>query len=222
MTSDLLDTNVSDRITWYSRLLTGCGKLVFFIKLCLMEFQVGYLALFCLFSLMNGFWVVLNGKRLQDYLVNAGVPQGSIFGPVFFLQYIDDVVCYIAIYAEDTTLYFKLYQTSDLWQQLELPSNLESDLPNITDLCIKCLVDFIVGKTQLVPYDRSNNSGAIDKKNYILRCCDSLFLLNRIGALIFSLLLNLQPRELESWLILWSIFLRRFLFISINLPYGLA
>ena len=142
--------------------------------------------------------MVLDGKRLQDYLVNAGVPQDSIFGPVFFLQYIDVVVCYIAIYAEDTTLYFKLYQTSDLWQQLELPSNLESDLPNITDLCIKCLVDFIVGKTQLVRYDRSNNSGAIDKKNHILRCCDSLFLLNRIGALIFSLLLNLQPRELES------------------------
>ena len=149
MTSDLLDTNVSDRITWYSRLLTGCGKLVFFIKLCLMEFQVGYLALFCLFSLMNGFWVVLDRKRLQDYLVNAGVPPGSIFGPVFFLQYIDDVVCYIAIYAEDTTLYFKLYQTSDLWQQLELPSNLESDGQTLQTWALSVLLILLLGKLNL-------------------------------------------------------------------------
>ena len=31
-------------------------------------------------------------------------------------------------YADDTTLYFKCDQPSDLWQQLELASELESDL----------------------------------------------------------------------------------------------
>ena len=34
----------------------------------------------------------------------------------------------IAIYADDTTLYSKCDQASDLWQQLELASELESDL----------------------------------------------------------------------------------------------
>ena len=40
----------------------------------------------------------------------------------------DDVICNIAVYADDTTLYNKCDQVFDLWQQLELASKLESDL----------------------------------------------------------------------------------------------
>ena len=40
----------------------------------------------------------------------------------------DNVVCDIAIYADDTTLYSKCDQASDLRQQLELGSELEYDL----------------------------------------------------------------------------------------------
>ena len=64
--------------------------------------------------------------------VNAGISQGSILGPTFFLPYINDlpndVICNIAIYADDATLYSNCDQASDLWQQLELSSELESDL----------------------------------------------------------------------------------------------
>ena len=76
--------------------------------------------------------VVLDGKSSQEYPVNVGVFQDSILGPTLFLQYIndppDDVMCDIAIYADDTTLYSKCDRASDLWQQLELASELEADL----------------------------------------------------------------------------------------------
>ena len=68
--------------------------------------------------------VVLDGKSSQKYPVNAGVPQGSILGLTLFLLYSndlpDDVICNIAICADDTTLYSKCDQASDLRQQLEL------------------------------------------------------------------------------------------------------
>ena len=110
--------------------------------------------------------MVLNGTCSQEYPVKAGVPQGSIFGPTLFLLYIndlpDDVICDIAIYADDTTLYSRCDRTSDLWQQLELASELESDLRDTVDWGKQWLVDFNAGKTQLDWFDRSNNNGTMD------------------------------------------------------------
>ena len=81
-----------------------------------------------LFDLISSFFsnrwfrVTLDGKSSQDYPVNAAVPQGTILGPTLFLLYINDlpdnVICNIAIYAGDTTLYSKFDVASDLWQQL--------------------------------------------------------------------------------------------------------
>ena len=66
----------------------------------------------------------------------------------------------ITTYA-DTTPYSKCDQASDLWQQLELASDLESDLQNTVVRGRKWLVDFNAGKTQLVSFDWSNNTGLI-------------------------------------------------------------
>ena len=127
-----------------------------------------------IFGLISSFlsnrwlWVVLDGKSSQEYPVNAGVPEGSILGPTLFLLYINDlpvdVIYSIAIYADDTTLYSKCDQASDLWQQLEFASELESDLRDTVDWGRKWLVDFNARKTQLVSFDRSKNTGAIDMK----------------------------------------------------------
>ena len=96
-----------------------------------------------IFGLISSFpsngrlWVFLDGISPQEYPINAGVPRGSILSPTLFLLYIndlpDDVFCNIAIYADETTLYSKCDQASDLWQQLKLASELESDLQDIVD-----------------------------------------------------------------------------------------
>ena len=109
--------------------------------------------------------MVLDGKSSQEYPVNAGVPQRSILGPTLFLLYIndlpDDVISDIAIYADGTTLYSKWDQASCPWQQLELASELESDLQDTVEWGRKWLVDFNTGKTELV---LSINTGAVGVK----------------------------------------------------------
>ena len=76
----------------------------------------------------RGFLVILNWTSSQEYLVHFGVHQNSILGPTRCLLYIndlpDDVMCNIAVCADDTTLYSKWDQASDLWQQLDMAAEL--------------------------------------------------------------------------------------------------
>ena len=71
---------------------------------------------------------VPDDKFSQEYPVIARVLHSAILRPTLFLLYIndlpDDFTCDIAIYADDTTLYSKCDQASDLWQKLELASEL--------------------------------------------------------------------------------------------------
>ena len=105
----------------------------------------------------------MDGKSSQEYPVNAGVPQGSILGPTLFLLYIndlpDDVICNIAIYADDMTLFSKCDQESDLWQQLELASlNLNLTYETLWTGLGSGLLKW------LVLFGRSKNTGATDVK----------------------------------------------------------
>ena len=81
--------------------------LLYKLKLCKFSGQMFGL----LFSFLNNrqLRVVVVGKSSQEYPVIAGVPQGSILAPTLFLLCInnlsDDVICDIAVYADDTTLF---------------------------------------------------------------------------------------------------------------------
>ena len=135
-TADLL-TVVSDRITRVFNMSRAARAVALDISKAfdrvwhadLLHKQKSYGVSGQIFGLISSFLsnrqlrVVLDGKSSQKYIVNAGVPQGSISGPTLFLLNIndlpDDAICDIAICADDTILYSKCDQASDLWQELE-------------------------------------------------------------------------------------------------------
>ena len=100
--------------------------------------------------------VIVDGKYSQEYPINAGVIKGSILGPKLFVHYIndfpDDIIYNIAIYADNTNLCCTSDQVSDLQQQLELASEIESDLRDTMDWGRKWLIDLNAEKTQLLNY----------------------------------------------------------------------
>ena len=149
--------------------------------------------------------MVLYGKSSQEYPVNVEVSQGSILSPMLFLLYVndlpDDVICNIGVYPDDTDLYSKCDQASHLWQQLELASELESDLQDTVDWGRKWLVDFSATKTQLVFFDRPKNIAAIDMKmdGSVLeeKSFFKMLELTFSSKLDWGSLLKLPPRKLE-------------------------
>ena len=144
---------------------------------------------------VNEWKVITSRKSSQEYPVNAGVPQGSLLGHKVFLLYFNDlpgdIVCNSSIDVDDTTFCSKYDQASDPWQQLELASELESDLQDIVDLCRQWLINFNPGKTQLVSLTGLITlvlliwkwMGLFLWKYHLLKCGGWLSLLNLMGLI---------------------------------------
>ena len=85
-----------------------------------MEFQARYLAIFLLFSVMDGFecfWMADLHKNIQLMLEFLRAPFLVLHFPLLCINDLpDDIVCDIDIYADDASLYSKCDQASDLWQ----------------------------------------------------------------------------------------------------------
>ena len=65
----------------------------------------------------------MNGKNSEWKDIFAGVPQGSVLGPLLFLVYINDLVgnvrCDIKLFADDTALFSAVYDESKTAEELD-------------------------------------------------------------------------------------------------------
>ena len=99
--------------------------------------------------------VVINGQASKWAYVQAGVPQGSILGPLLFLIYINDIVnelrASVRLFADDTSLYIIV----DTPNSAALVLN--NDLRYITVWAAEWLVDFNASKTDSMLISRKRN-----------------------------------------------------------------
>ena len=96
--------------------------------------------------------VLLNGKESIILSINAGVPQGSILGPLFFLIFINDIVtevgCSIKLFADDTSIYVIIENA-----QMDA-HNLNENLTKIHNWSEQWLVHFNPQKTEALLISR--------------------------------------------------------------------
>ena len=74
--------------------------------------------------------VLLSGKSSNWEIIYAGVPQGSVLGPLLFFIYINDIVCKvkcdIKLFADDASLFIMV------WDVNEAALDLNRDLTKIS------------------------------------------------------------------------------------------
>ncbi len=99
--------------------------------------------------------VVYSNSSSQWTSINAGVPQGSILGPLLFLIYINDIVnnihSNIRLFADDTSLYIIVEDP------ISASTILNNDLETIHQWSEKWLVKFNPSKTETMLFSRKLN-----------------------------------------------------------------
>ena len=99
--------------------------------------------------------VVLPGATSSWAYIKAGVPQGSILGPLLFLIYINDIVeninSSIRLFADDTSLYIIVNDP------LDAAITLNIDLSRVNAWATKWLVSFNPAKSESVTFSRKVN-----------------------------------------------------------------
>ena len=134
---------------------TGSGTKVFFFKLNSVGISGSLLQWFTDYLDCRKQRVVIPGVSSNWSTIEAGVPQGSILGPLLFLLYINDIVdninSSIRLFADDTTLYIIVDNP------VQAADQLNSDLLKIHQWPTKWLVTFNPSKSESVIFSRKRN-----------------------------------------------------------------
>lgn len=98
--------------------------------------------------------VYTNGAFSDAKIINQGVPQGSILGPLLFLLYINDLPnclnsCHCILYADDTTIISSDKSIAGLTDKLN------NELQNILNWCRNNYLDIHPGKTKYMIFKSS-------------------------------------------------------------------
>ena len=105
--------------------------------------------------------IILNGKSSSTKFINAGVPQGSILGPLLFIIFIDDITLDISstsiLYADDVTLMSFIKSKEE---RIPAAASLNQDLCNIEKWATSWNVLFGAAKCKTVTL--SNRQDAKD------------------------------------------------------------
>ena len=159
--SILQPSNPSTYITIYAKPLITANSLVFAIILkhlteygikvfyskengigdSLLLWQTNYLE-------NRGKKVVIQASEFNFLPLKAGVPQGSVLGPLLFLIYVNDITESLLritrLYADDSSLYYSVTSPQDI------EGIINHDLRNVSIWAKQWLVDFNPNKTEAV------------------------------------------------------------------------
>ena len=92
--------------------------------------------------------VIIRGQKSELGLIRAGVPQGSVLGPLLFLVYINDITLVtqtkMKLFADDTSVFIEFDENSNA------EAVLNTDMDNIRQWADQWLVSFSPHKTKLL------------------------------------------------------------------------
>mgnify|MGYP002634107685 CR=1 FL=1 len=95
--------------------------------------------------------VLLKNSESAFGTLKAGVPQGSVLGPLLFLMFINDIAdeiqCLVRLFADDSSL---MYSSNNA---LDIERRLNEDLQTLNDWSKQWLVDFNPQKTEYMVFN---------------------------------------------------------------------